>query len=343
MKGRYMSSTDVDLMERQKAELREVRTLAPAALGIFTVLCLAPDFPQRGEPLQRLKRYLRSKGLTPSLWKLVLRDGDQVLALVRQFYFGKRHLAVLNALRVLNGLAVDRMIPLWLAQALFGEYGNAGRPKSDYYRLMSGVMPKLRHMTRVVQLVFEQPSDKQEMDVSQVVHWLTEPGLPALSISQRQQGWNWLVKKSLAFCALEDERRAVNGVAWAVPFKTVLWDNWELVPMGSTTELLEEGRLMRNCVGSWSKRCAKGDELLLSVRGLAAKREATLHCKWHNDQWSFVNALGPMNRMLPVAMKKRLQAAVTALPVVNAKQNGGFVPDCAPSHVGKSAKTEIEI
>jgi len=338
-----MSSTRIDLRERQKAKLRELQTLAPAALGIFTVLCLAPDFPQSGEPLQRLKSYLESKGLTPSLWKLVLRDGHQVLKLVRQFYCGKRHLAVLNALRVLNGLAVDRMIPLWLAQALFGEYGNAGRPRSDYYRLMSGVMPKLRHMTRVVQLAMEQPSDKQEMDVSQVVHWLTEPGLPALSISQRQQGWNWLVKKSLAFCALEDERCAVNGVAWAVPFKTVLWDNWELVAMASTTELLEEGRLMRNCVGSWSKRCAQGDELLLSVRGVAAKREATLHCKWKDGHWSFDNALGPMNRMLPAAVTQRLQAAATTLPPVNAKQNGGFDPDCDPGHVGKSAKTEIEI
>jgi len=337
-----MSSTDVELRERQEAELLEVRSLAPAAVGIFTVLCLAPDFPQSGEPLQRLKNYLASKDLTPSLWKLVLRDGDQVIALVHQFYCGKQHLAVLNALRVLNGLEVDRMIPLWLAQALFGEYGNAGSPKSDYYRLMGPVMPKLRHMTRVVQSAFEQPSDKQEMDVSQVVHWLTEPGLPALSISQRQQGWNWLVKKSVVFCALEDERRAVNGVAWPVPFKTFLWDNWELVAMGSTTELLEEGRLMRNCVGSLSKRCADGNELLLSVRGVAAKREATLHCKWQDGRWSFVNALGPMNRMLPVTVTQRLKAAVTALPVVNAKHNGGFDPDCAPGHVGESAKTEID-
>lgn len=337
-----MSSTGIDLREHQESELMEVQTLAPAALGIFSVLCLAPDFPQSGELLQRLKSYLEAHGFKPKLWKLVLRDGDQVLRLVRQFYCGKRYLAVLNALRVLNGLGVDRMIPLWLAQALFGEYGNAGSTKSDYYRLIGGAMPKLRHMTRVVQLAIEHPSDKQEMDVSQVVHWLTEPGLPALSISQRQQGWNWLVKKSVAFCAIEDERRAVGGVAWTVPFKTVLWDNWELVAMGSTTELLEEGRLMRNCVGSWSKRCANGDELLLSVRGVAAKREATLHCKWQDGRWSYVNALGPMNRMLPVAMTKHLQAAVTALPVVNAKRNGGFVPDCAPGHVGESAKTEIE-
>lgn len=322
--------------------MQEIQTLAPASLGIYDVLCTAPDFPQSGEPLQRLKDYLHDKGLTSSLWKLVLQDGNQVLWLVRQFYCGKRYETVLNALKVLNALEIDHMIPRWLAQALFGEFGNAGSPKADYYRVMAAVMPKLRHMTRVVQLAFDQPSEKQEIDLNQVVHWLTEPGLPALTTRQRQRGWDWLVKKSAAFCAAEDESYAAKGVAWKVPFKTVLRDDLELVAMSSTTELLEEGRLMRNCVGSWSKRCAKGDELLLSVRNATGKRLATLHCKWTKDHWYFVNALGPMNRMLPLTVQRQLRAAVAALPRTDNQQNGGVDPDCAPGHGGECAKTEIQ-
>lgn len=336
-----MNSVKVQSGAQFKAELQEIKVLAGAAQQIFVALHASPDFPQSGEPLERLKNYLHSKGLTSNVWKIVLNSGDQVTSLVRQFYCGKRAESVLNALRVLNGLGVERMIPLWLGQAIFGEYGNAGSPKSDYYSRMGNAMPKLRHMARVVQLEIMQPSDKQEMDISQVVHWLTEPGIPALTRQQRQQGWDWLVRKSVDFCAMEDGILAAKGVDWPVPFKTLQWENWELVAMSSTTELLEEGRLMRNCVGSWSKRCGQGDELLLSVRSLAAKREATLHCKWLEGRWTFANALGPMNRMLPVLVARRLKEAVTSLPVVNAKENGGFVPDCAPGHSGKCAKKKI--
>lgn len=328
--------------QSQSAELMEVQALAPAALGIYTVLRAAPDFPQIGEPLQRLKSHLRSYGLTLRVWRLALKDGDQVLTLVRQFYCGEEHEAVLNGLFVLNGLGVERMIAPWLGQAIFGEYGNAGSLKSDYFVKMRDVMPKLRHMTRVVQLAIEQPSDKQEMDINQVVHWLTEPRLPALSIQQRQLGWPWLVSKSRAYRVLEDKCRAANGVVWPVPFKRLMYENLELVAMDSTIELLEEGLQMRNCVGIWSKRCAQLKELLLSVRSLSGKREANLHCKWHEGKWIYINALGPMNRMLPVTMVQRLRKVVNNLPAINSNQNGGFVPDCAPSHVGECTKTEIE-
>jgi len=337
-----MSLTNDNFNMIPSAELLEVQALAPAALGIYTVLRAAPNFPQYGEPLQRLKCHLRACGLTLRLWKLVLQDGDKVLELVRQYYCGQEHESVLNGLHLINGLGVERMVPLWLGQAIYGEYGNAGSRKADYFTKMRAFMPKLRHMVRVVQLAIDQPSDKQEMDINQVVHWLTEPGIPALTIEQRQQGWQWLVRQSEAYCAIEDERCAATGVAWPVPFKTLQCDEWELVTMGSTIELLEEGRLMRNCIGSWSKRCADAQELLLSVRGLTGKREATLHCKWNSDQWTYANALGPMNRMLSVTMAQRLQKAVRHLPAINAKNNGGSVPGRAPGHVGKCAKQAIE-
>jgi len=337
-----MSLTNDNLNQIPSAELLEVQTLAPAALGIYTVLCAAPNFPQYGEPLQRLKCHLRACGLTLRLWKLVLQDGDKVLELVRQYYCGKEHESVLNGLHVINGLGVDRMIPLWLGQAIYGEYGNAGSRKADYFTKMRASMPKLRRMVRVVQLAMDQPSDKEEMDINQVVHWLTEPGLPGLTIEQRQLGRHWLVRQSEAYCAIEDERRAATGVAWPVPFKSLQWQEWKMVAMGSTIELLEEGRLMRNCIGTWSKRCADAHELLLSVRGLTGKRLATLHCKWHSGQWTYVNALGPMNRMLSVTMTQCLQKAVGHLPAINAKNNGGYVPERAPGHVSKCAKQEIE-
>jgi len=323
------------------AELLEVQALAPAALGIYNVLRAAPNFPQNGEPLQRLKSYLRSFGLTLRVWLLVLQDGDQVLELVRQYYCGEEHESVLDGLFVIHGLGVDRMIPLWLGQAIYGEYGNAGSRKADYFAKMRAVMPKLRHMVRVVQLAIKQPSDKQEMDINQVVHWLTEPRMPALSLQQRQQGWLWLVHQSEAYCAIEDESRAAKGVAWPVPFKILQWGEWELVTMSSTIDLLEEGRLMRNCVGSWSKRCTDAQELLLSVRTFDGKREATLHCKWNSGQWSYVNALGPMNRMLSVTMAQRLQEAVNHLPAINTNGNREFVPDYAPEQ-GKCDKPNIQ-
>jgi hypothetical protein len=327
-----------NLCVRHQAELLEVEAVAPRALGIYALLCERLDFPCTGEPTQRLRKYLRSQGLSSRVWRLVLRNGSRLLLLIRQFYSPCGGDAVLDCLKVMDGLGVFLVPPAWLSQALFAEWGNAGARRSSYLDRMASSMPNLKHLVSCAVIEFQcRPDDAQEEQIAEVVHWVTEPQTRVLTRTQRQGGWAYLAREARNFHRQREEIAAAHRIAWDTPFESLDAGNVRLVAVANSLQLLEEGRRMRNCAASWQDRCAEGMDLLVSAREPDGRRLATVSYEWLGDAWRFGDAKGPMNRTLGSRLMQRLQraAALVPAPVISVCSLGNGEADESQDAVAK--------
>lgn len=303
-----------NLCIRHKAELLEVERVAPNAVGVYAALCEQRNFPVTGEPTQRLKRYLVALGVSSRSWLLVLRDGNRLMPVVRQFYTGSPSYAACDVIKVMNGLNIARRLPAWLTQAIFGEWGTAGERRHSYFRCMEPSMTNLRHLVACVSAEFQHPDALQEEQLAEVVHWVTEPEAAPLTRTQRQRGWSYLVRSARSFHHLREEKEAATGIDWELPFKSLELPTMTLLPIGSGAELFDEGRKMRNCAGQWIARCATGNEMLVSVRARDGRRTASASYRWGRGQWEFGDAKGPLNRPLDNKTMKTLRDAARLMP-----------------------------
>jgi hypothetical protein len=290
--------------------------VAPRALGIYALLCEQPDFPRTGEPTQRLRGYLRKCGCSARVWRLVLCNGSRLLLLVRQFYGPCGAWAVLDCLRVMDGLGVTQVPPVWLTQSLFGEWGNAAARRSSYLDPMERCMPNLRHVVSCAQATFTVcPDDAQEEQIAEVVHWISEPHTKRLTRTQRQGGWAYLAREARRYLQLREENEMALGLSWETPFDTLDAGGLRLVALANSMQLLEEGRRMRNCAFARKQHCSMGYELLVSARNLAGKRIATASYEYMGDAWCLKDAKGPMNRALDSRLMQCLKDAAALMPV----------------------------
>ncbi len=299
---------------RNKAALLEFERVAPGALGIYAVLCERHDFPSQGEPTQRLKRFLADAGLNASTWSLVLNSGTSILNLVRQFYRGPWSYAVVDALQVMQGLGIAKALPVWLSQAIFADWGHAGARRESYFKLLRPSLGNLRHLVVCVQQLHEKPNEQLEEQVVKVVHWLNEPERRALTRTQRQGGWDYLVREANAFHRLREERAKARGVTWQVPFESLDTGSLRLVAISTGVQLLEEGRSMRNCAADLTRACADGALLLVSVFQPDARHIATASYRVLEDKWVLFEAKGPTNRSLPLGIMEKLRQAAARFP-----------------------------
>jgi hypothetical protein len=304
-----------NLCVRRKAELLEVERVAPRAVGIYAALCERKDFPTTGEPTQRLKGYLHKLGMGSRTWLLVMRDGGRLLTITRQFYAGPFPDAVLDTIAVMDALKLSRKMPDWLSQAIFAEWGNAGSRKKSYRHLMGNSMVKLRHLVTCASKALQCPDQLQEEQLAEVVHWATERSTLPFTRTQRQGGWTYLVREARDFHRLLEEREAAEGVTWTLPFEAIELPSLRLLGINSAVGLLEEGRKMRNCAGSWIKRCASEHELLVSVRSADGRRVATASYQRAWDRWTFGDAKGPLNRPIDAKLTNALRHAARLILV----------------------------
>jgi hypothetical protein len=214
----------------------------------------------------------------------------------------------------MDGLGVMKTPPAWLSQALFAEWGNAGARRLSYLALMTPAMSNLRHLTTLAQAEFSHPDASKEQLINVVVHWLTESTTRALTRTQRQGGWQYLLREATRFQRQREEMALAQAVAWDVPFEAIQVGTFQLVGMASSAQLIEEGRRMRNCAASWLDKCASGSDMLVSVRDGESRRVATASYQWHDGQWQFGDAKGPMNRVLSEPMMQRLRKSAELLP-----------------------------
>lgn len=294
---------------RRFAVLKDVRRESPQLVWLYWALCTHSDFPQDGEPVQRLKKFLKVQGLTQRGWNMVLSLVASDLAPLYEAYDGDLQLAVLDYVLLLDAMGFHRGQPSWLVSAILRANGRLPNRNGGLRREFAE-KGYLAHASHVVRLYFEgqdTPSENHEQELKLVLDWLVSLN-HQLTRTQKQAGWCWLLRKAKEW----DESAVLQAQAqyqhWPIPFRTQQAGPLELRAISTSHGLWLEGKSMRHCVGSYSARCTSGESLVFSV-WMASKHIATAEYCRKDKGWSLHCALGPRNSALPTTIQFALRNA----------------------------------
>ncbi len=308
--------------QRNKAELGQVLRESPNTLPLYALCIACKHFPKYGEPLSRLKTYLRDAGLSEQGWRMALTMRNSDFNFVYEFYHGNLCEAVLDYLLVRDSIGLHGFQPRWLLASAYSLYGTSARRRNTYRRAMNDdhFIVNLAHVVRLYhgnQLGIQDLKDDRLLPV---LDWLCSSHMKPLTRTQRQQGMDLLVAKAQAWVAEMEAKANASHAKWVVPFAERQIGAYKLVALRNAYELWQEGKRMRHCVGDYAKRCITGRSLIFSVKR-GALPIATAEFKAHSSGWALASALGPSNTQLPRHLLSTLKSSASLLKEFSPSSN----------------------
>jgi hypothetical protein len=302
---------------RRLAVLKDVRRESPQLVGLYEALCTHVDFPEAGEPLQRLKRFLKAQGLTQRGWNMVLSLNASDLAPIYEIYEGLLLNAVLDYVLLLDSMGFHCSRPHWLIRAIWS--GNGGVPNGNGgLRRNFSQQGYLTYASHVARLYFQEkdaPTEEQAQGLKLVLEWLSSIRQP-LTRTQKQGGWSWLLKKAREWDAAEALLAQAQYKHWPIPCRTLQAGPLVLHAISNDHDLMSEGKAMSHCVGSYVEKCSRGESLVFSVFQ-AEKHIATAEYCWSEEGWRLNSALGPRNSPLSSKIQSALRYAALKIDPSN--------------------------
>jgi hypothetical protein len=306
---------------RRFAVLKDVRRESPQLIGIYEALCSHADFPEQGEPVQRLKRFLKIKGMTQRGWNMVLSLKASDLAPIYDSYVGPLQSALLDYVLLLDTLGFHNQQPQWLVSAILSRCGGVPNGNGGLRRefLEQGFLSCARHVVRLYFEGKEAPSENQLHDLNLVIEWLSIVCKP-FTRTQKQGGWSWLLQRAKQWDACEVMLANTKYENWPIPFRTCQIGALQLRAISNTQGLWAEGEDMSHCVGSYSARCSSGESLVFSV-WMAGKHIATAEYRMCDQAWGLYSALGSRNSNLASKIQFTLRSAVLMIGPLQSETN----------------------
>ncbi len=294
---------------RRFAVLKDVRRDSPQLVGLYALMCTHSAFPENGEPVQRLKGFLKSRGLTQSGWTMVLNFTLDEFDAVHEFYAGSLQEGILDYLLILDRLGLHKDRPRWLIEAIFRAHGAIPNPRGDLRVNFEnqGYMQLAAHLVRLHQKGQMPDIDDHQDDVNVVLEWLNTVQRP-LTRTQKRAGWAWLVNRAKEWAVGKYLLELSESNRWPVPFKTLKVGPYVLRSLASSHDLWVEGQTMRHCIANYSSECASGQSLVVSV-STPEKAIATAEYRMNGEVWCLHTALGPRNSPLLPKIEYALRAA----------------------------------
>lgn len=298
---------------RRLAVLKDVRRDDPQLVGIYAALCSHEKFPENGEPIQRLKQFLKAQGLTQRGWNLVLSLTAADLAPLYEIYVGNLPQALLDYVLVLDTLGFHDKRPSWFVVSVLS--GCGGIPNANGALRREFVERNfLAHASHVVRAFFDEkgyPCESKKHEVTLVLDWLIN-NPKRLTRTQRQGGWEWLLRKAREWEAYEAKLASAQDECWQVPVKTLQIGSLHLRAITTTHDLWAEGKAMSHCVGSYAPRCLSGESLVFSV-WMTGRHIATAEYRLCEQAWCLHSALGPRNSILAPKIQFWLRSAASKI------------------------------
>jgi PcfJ-like protein len=303
---------------RRFAVLKDVQRESPQLIGLYEALCTHVDFPEDGEPLQRLKRFLKAQGLTQRGWNMVLSMTASDLAPIYEIYEGVLLSAVLDYVLLLDSIGFHVSRPHWFIRAIWS--GNGGVPNGNGgFRRDFAEQGYLACASHVVRLYFEgkdAPSEDQTQELKLVLEWLSRIRQP-LTRTQKQGGWSWLLRKAMEWDAAEVLLAQAQYKHWPTPCRHLQAGPLVLRAISNDHDLVAEGQTMRHCVGTYASQCSTGATLIFSVFQ-DGKHIATAEYRRELDGWILNSAMGPRNSRLSLKVQSDLRNAALMIGNFNA-------------------------
>lgn len=301
---------EYNLVLRHRAAFESLWREAPHLVPLFGAICEERDFPEHGEPLARLKAYLRTQRISERTWRRVVQGNTRCLAPVREFYKGGVAAAVLDFLRCIDCLGAQATPPGWLLRECLSPWGHASLRRRDYssyfasarvgYDHIAGAL--LRHHGWV-----DRPDGAMLDELDLVLRWERDSkDWPRVDKHQRRAGWPWLVRQARRWNEARLQALNLDPEKWPVPFVTLQWEHLTVVALADELALWEEGRAMYHCANTLADSCRNHQQLILSVRR-EGRRLCTLGLRWKDGGWQFWQATGRANmKVAPGTMKALL-------------------------------------
>ena len=273
-----------------RAAVLQLRQDAPRLVGLFLLVCDRQGFPAKGEPVQRLKRYLQGRGVSQRGWRLIQGASTRLLQPLAELRddCASEVVAYLKMIDALGWRAEpDRGFMRCLLATLEIELVPNGSIVTPF-----DFTP--RTMRRVVDW-FETADDDGQAEILQylglVVRWLDAEGIDQCEGLARHPGWRDTLRWAQAW---ERKSEAIQRVtqdgkglrSWPTPADVVVKD-LEVRFIASAAELYEEGRVMRHCAFDYLQGCQEQAALIGSIRRRkTGRREATVMLAHDGERWA---------------------------------------------------------
>ena len=291
----------LNLVARHHAAFELLQVEAPALVPVFAAMCAHPRFPDQGQPAERLKRHLRSEGLSERAWRLVAHADSRLLLPLRRLYEGRLPDAALAHLQLLDSLEFRRQPPNWFIDQMLGAWGDANHRWDAYVDQIEFAPELWANIARVFPMTPRSNLQRSD-ELDLVLRWAAGEGREVtLDKRQRHAGWPWLLRRARCWEARCREERALQPQGWPAPFDVETRDDWQFIALRNELALLEEARAMHNCVSSFGRRCRAGGVVLASVRK-SGLRVATVEFRADAQGWCIHQMLGFANSAVDAAV-----------------------------------------
>jgi len=254
------------------AEQRLIKE-TPELLTLYGLLKDA--LPHEGERAEVMRHHLMRKGVRPSMWRLLHRDGSEWMTSLLPFYRRKplwKAAAALDLLLLAQSFGTQSLVPGWLLQVLMSQCANPNRPSSRYHAKLNDLDELNVRLGRWVQN--EQLEPVLRANAQLVFQWANTQWRRGAG-----HGLNRLTLQSLLRVVAEyearDRARAMISDPWRISVDLMLTcrlEGYEAVVIRNALELWEEGHAMRHCAYEQFSTCASGSYFVVSLRPVSGGR-----------------------------------------------------------------------
>jgi len=258
--------------------------------------------------IKTVKIHLESRGLKSAGWRYLLRLSPRIVQMIINHTGGRDFVHLLNWLAVIGVVPRQSLIKPFLRNIAF----NADRTEDLTAVLRTGFAhaQKMRRGVKTffdgqMHMVLDWFQSAGEAHPPQMYKgFVPDPQVftnprrecrhVRLDSNQRKAPWDWFMRQQITWhqdvAAREAARTAEEAArlkekhqneAWesAITDEIIIKKKYKVIPLTSTHALIEEGKDMHHCVGSYSYNCMDGYSRIFAIRGLDGSRVATLELR----------------------------------------------------------------
>lgn len=270
----------------------------PQLLTLYELLKDA--LPHEGERAEVMRHHLMRKGVRPSMWRLLHRDGSEWMTPMLPFYRRKRFwkaAAALDILLLAQSFSTQSLVPAWQLKALMSLRANPNRPSGDYYADLKDLDKLNARMGRWAQNERLQPILQENAE--RIFQWASTHWLKGFCDSLTKVTLQSLMRVVTEHGAREQARAKIAD-PWLSPVALMLncrLEGIKPVVIQNALELWEEGDAMRHCAYELLPKCAAGSYIVVSLRPVSGGRPlATVGIRRMSDVVTFHQVTGFANQ-----------------------------------------------
>ena len=268
--GRLLDSFLLNIVWQREVLFRQTARENPQLMPLVAAL-LSERGPcaEIGDPVQALKHYFRSAGVSEAGWRYVAHHGARVFRIPWSIHGGDSPLELAAlCMRILDDAGLPPVPPPSIADVLW-----RGQPELR----AAGVLPPrteaARFPTDVLRAGLLEADRRRRsnrlgdfwVEFSEVCEWASSP-FSSADAKSCDGNWRRLVR---AFQRSQEEEIALwnsKRLRWRCSLPGFDAGALMIVPLESSEDLVREGLAMRNCLDTYQERCFSREYEIYSVR-----------------------------------------------------------------------------